>query len=166
MIGGGDFSRDRIIPDCIRAVEAGKTIEVRNPTSTRPYQFVLEPLFVYLLIAQKQYEDASYSGFYNVGPDEIDAVTTGGLVDSFCKKWGGEARWQDHSTPGAPHEAGYLSLDNHLLKTTFGWSPVYHLDEALNQVIEWEKAKEYGGSEAPLAVMKRQIDCFSRSFLK
>ena len=166
VIGGGDYSPNRIIPDCIRAVESGKRIEVRNPASTRPYQFVLEPLFVYLLIAKKQYEDPSFSGYYNVGPDGIDAITTGKLVDLFCKKWGGGAGWKDTSIPNAPHEAGYLSLDNRLLKTTFGWSPVYHLDETLDQVIEWEKAKEYGGSETPLAIMRNQIERFSRTFLR
>ena len=88
VIGGGDFANDRIIPDCVRAMAAGKTIGVRNPYSTRPYQHVLEPLAMYLTIAQKQYEDASYAGFYNVGPDECDCVTTGALVDLFCRCWG------------------------------------------------------------------------------
>ncbi len=69
VIGGGDFANDRIIPDCVRAMQRGDTIGVRNPYSTRPFQHVLEPLGVYLLIAQKQYEDKSYAGFYNVGPE-------------------------------------------------------------------------------------------------
>ena len=77
VIGGGDFANDRIIPDCVRAMAAGKTIGVRNPYSTRPYQHVLEPLAVYLTIAQKQYENPSYQGYYNVGPDDCDCVTTG-----------------------------------------------------------------------------------------
>ena len=77
VIGGGDFANDRIIPDCVRAMAAGKTIGVRNPYSTRPYQHVLEPLAVYLTIAQKQYEDSRYAGYYNVGPDDCDCVTTG-----------------------------------------------------------------------------------------
>jgi CDP-glucose 4,6-dehydratase len=88
VIGGGDFSPDRIIPDCVRAVEAKKPIEVRNRFSTRPYQFVLEPLFVYLLIAKAQYEDGSKAGYYNVGPDPVDFIATGDLVSLFCKKWG------------------------------------------------------------------------------
>lgn len=71
VIGGGDFANDRIIPDCVRAAEKRKTIVVRNPYSTRPYQHVLEPLMVYLMIAAKQYEDEAYAGFYNVGPDEF-----------------------------------------------------------------------------------------------
>lgn len=87
VIGGGDFANDRIIPDCVRAIENGTTIAVRNPYSTRPYQHVLEPLFAYLMIAMKQYNDHNYAGWYNVGPDECDCVTTGDLVDLFCKKW-------------------------------------------------------------------------------
>jgi len=83
VIGGGDFAADRIIPDCVRAVESGKPISIRNPYSTRPYQHVMEPLFAYLMIAQRQYEDKKYAGFYNVGPDECDCVTTGELVQLF-----------------------------------------------------------------------------------
>ena len=77
MIGGGDFAPDRIIPDCVRAASQGKDIIVRNPYSVRPYQHVLEPLFAYLMIARRQYEDKSLAGWYNVGPDACDCVTTG-----------------------------------------------------------------------------------------
>lgn len=88
VIGGGDFAADRIIPDCVRAAAAGKTIIVRNPYSTRPYQHVMEPLAVYLAIAMKQYEDRTFEGYYNVGPDDKDCVTTGTLADLFCAAWG------------------------------------------------------------------------------
>lgn len=87
VIGGGDFAADRIIPDCIRAAQAGTDIVVRNPYSTRPYEHVLEPVTAYLKIAQAQYEDKSYAGSYNVGPDETDCLTTGELVTLFCEKW-------------------------------------------------------------------------------
>ena len=86
VIGGGDFANDRIIPDCVRAAGKKEDIVVRNPHSTRPYQHVLEPLKIYLLIAKKQYEDKTMSGFYNVGPDDRDCITTGRLVDLFCEK--------------------------------------------------------------------------------
>ncbi|MEG2679546.1 MAG: CDP-glucose 4,6-dehydratase, partial [Oscillospiraceae bacterium] len=108
VIGGGDFARDRIIPDCVRAAQAAEPIIVRNPHSTRPYQHVLEPLAAYLMIAQRQYEDGSYAGWYNVGPDECDCVTTGALVDLFCEKWGGGVSWEDRSEKNAPHEANFL----------------------------------------------------------
>lgn len=94
VIGGGDFANDRIIPDCVRAVERGENIIVRNPHSTRPYQHVLEPLCAYLMIAQKQYEDRSFAGWYNVGPDDCDCLTTGALVTLFCEKWGG-IKWEN-----------------------------------------------------------------------
>ena len=92
VIGGGDFANDRIIPDCIRAAATGKDIIVRNPHSTRPYQLVLEPLAVYLTIAMRQHEDGRYQGYYNVGPDDKDCVTTGRLVDMFCRAWGGDVK--------------------------------------------------------------------------
>ena len=87
VIGGGDFAADRIIPDCLRAIEAGKEIAVRNPYSTRPYQHVLEPVFAYLLIAEKQYEDLKYAGSYNVGPGEESCLTTREMVTEFCRQW-------------------------------------------------------------------------------
>ncbi|MBQ8345038.1 MAG: CDP-glucose 4,6-dehydratase, partial [Clostridia bacterium] len=88
VIGGGDFADDRIIPDCIRAALDGRDIIVRNPHSTRPYQHVLEPVTAYLMIAEMQYEDGRYAGYYNVGPDECDCFRTGALVDLFCRTWG------------------------------------------------------------------------------
>lgn len=165
VIGGGDFSANRIIPDCIRAVESHKPIEVRNRNSTRPYQFVLEPLFVYLLIAEKQYIDSSFSGYYNVGPDKCDALTTGDLVSLFCKKWGSFASWEDHTLPNAPHEAGYLALDSSLIRRTFGWAPVVHIEEAVDKIIEWTKAYEQGNEKAR-SVMSLQIADFEGRFLK
>ena len=87
VIGGGDFAADRIIPDCLRAIEAERDIVIRNPYSVRPYQHVLEPVFVYLMIAMRQYEDLSYAGSYNVGPDEESCLTTGDLVSRFCAIW-------------------------------------------------------------------------------
>ena len=88
VIGGGDFANDRIIPDCVRAAIEKHDIIVRNPFSTRPYQHVLEPLYAYLMIAAKQYEDIKYADYYNVGPDDVDCFQTGALVDLFVSKWG------------------------------------------------------------------------------
>ena len=139
VIGGGDFANNRIIPDCVRAVEAGKTIGVRNPHSIRPYQHVLEPILVYLLIAQKQYEDKKYAGFYNVGPDDCDCVTTGRLVDLFCEKWG-NVQWENQAEKDAPHEANFLKLDCSKVKATFGWKPRWHIDECMEMVCRFSKA--------------------------
>lgn len=144
VIGGGDFANDRIIPDCIRAVSAGKTIIVRNPHSTRPYQHVLEPLMAYLMIAQRQYEDGKYAGWYNVGPDECDCVTTGALVDIFCEKWGVGAKWENR-WDGGPHEANFLKLDCSKIKSIFGWQPGWHIAEAIEKTCEWTRVWLAGG---------------------
>ena len=145
VIGGGDFANDRIIPDCVRAMAAGKKIAVRNPYSTRPYQHVLEPLAVYLMIAQKQYEDSSYQGYYNVGPDDCDCVTTGDLVDLFCKHWGEEAVWENQAEVNAPHEANFLKLDCSKLKSTFMWKPRWHMEECMEMVCRFSKVWLAGG---------------------
>lgn len=145
VIGGGDFANDRIIPDCVRAMAAGKRIGVRNPYSTRPYQHVLEPLTVYLTIAQKQYEDPSYQGYYNVGPDDCDCVTTGELVDLFCKCWGEGASWENQSEANAPHEANFLKLDCSKIKATFGWKPRWHIAECMEMTCRFSKVWLRGG---------------------
>ena len=138
VIGGGDFANDRIIPDCIRAAIKREDIIVRNPFSTRPYQHVLEPLYAYLMIAQAQYENGSYAGWYNVGPDDQDCFQTGALVDLFVRHWGEGMKWIDRYD-GGPHEASFLKLDCSKLKTTFEWKPRWNLDKAVEKVVEWSK---------------------------
>ena len=145
VIGGGDFANDRIVPDCVRAMKAGKAIGVRNPYSTRPYQHVLEPLAVYLKIAQKQYENIKYAGFYNVGPDDCDCVTTGELVDMFCKYWGKDATWENQAEANAPHEANFLKLDCSKVKSVFGWSPRWHMEECMEMTCRFSKIWIAGG---------------------
>lgn len=155
VIGGGDFARDRIIPDCIRAALEHRPIIVHNPNSIRPYQHVLEPLFAYLMIARRQYEDRTFSGWYNVGPDEEDSVTTGTLAEMFCRTWGDGIRWIDRSEAYAPHEATYLRLDCAKLKETFGWVPRWHIDKAVLCTVEWAKAWRDGRDIE--AEMEKQI---------
>ena len=138
VIGGGDFANDRIIPDCVRAMKNETDIIVRNPFSTRPYQHVLEPLFAYLMIAQKQYEDSRYQGWYNVGPDDVDCFQTGALVDLFCKYWGEDSGWIN-KYDGGPHEAAFLKLDCTKLKKTFDWKPRWNLEKAIEKTVEWYK---------------------------
>lgn len=157
VIGGGDFANDRIVPDCVRAAIERKDIIVRNPHSTRPYQHVLEPLAAYLIIAQKQFEDKKYAGFYNVGPDETDCVTTGNLVDTFCAKWGEGIKWIDRYD-GGPHEANFLKLDCSKLKTTFGWKPRWNFDTAIEKSVEWSKVYATGGDV--VACMDKEIQEF------
>lgn len=157
VIGGGDFANDRIIPDCIRAAINKEDIIVRNPMSTRPYQHVLEPLYAYLMIAAKQYDDNRYAGWYNVGPDEVDCFQTKALVELFIKHWGEGIKWIDKSD-GGPHEANFLKLDCSKLKSTFGWNPRWNLDVAIEKVVEWSKCWLSGGDVN--ACMDRQIHEF------
>ena len=157
VIGGGDFANDRIIPDCIRAVQKHEDIVVRNPYSTRPYQHVLEPLFAYLMIAAKQYEDNSFAGYYNVGPDDRDCFETGALVDLFVRRWGNDVSWINRYD-GGPHEANFLKLDCSKLKKTFGWKPRWDLTKAIEMVVEWSKCWLEGGNVR--ACMDKQIKEF------
>jgi CDP-glucose 4,6-dehydratase len=140
VIGGGDFSNDRIIPDCVRAAATKREIIVRNPYSTRPYQHVLEPLCAYLMLAQRQYEDKNLAGCYNIGPDDCDCITTGELADIFCRCWGEGITWKNISPQNAPHEANFLKLDCSKLKTATGWHPSWHVKEAVEKTVEWSKA--------------------------
>lgn len=158
VIGGGDFAKDRIIPDCVRAVQSGEPILVRNPHSVRPWQHVLEPLFAYLLIAEKQFQSPQLAGSYNIGPEEEDCITTGALVSLFCEKWGEEAVWIDGSAPGALHEAGLLRLDCSRMKRTFGWQPRWHIKECMDQVVGFTKERVQGASVP--AEMEREIKLF------
>ncbi len=158
VIGGGDFANDRIIPDCVRAVEKGDTIIVRNPNSTRPYQHVLEPLKIYLMIVEAQYKNHELEGYYNVGPNDCDCRTTGELVTLFCKLWGDGASWKDVSEADAPHEANFLRLDTTKVKTVFGWQPRWSVEEAVEKIVEWTKVYFDGGDIS--AIMDKQINEF------
>ena len=157
VIGGGDFAHDRIIPDCIRAAVKGEKIVVRNPFSIRPYQHVLEPVYAYLMIAAKQYEDFTYQSWYNVGPENDDCFQTGALVDLFVKYWGEGLKWMNQYD-GGPHEANFLKLDCSKLKATFGWKPHWNLETAIEKVVEWSKVWAAGKDVRP--VMDRQIKEF------
>ena len=159
VIGGGDFAADRIIPDCVRAAQKGEDIVVRNPYSTRPYQHVLEPLCAYLMIAARQAENGALSGWYNVGPDDVDCFQTGALVDLFVKAWGGGLKWINRAD-GGPHEANFLKLDCTKLKTVFGWKPTWNLETAIEKVVEWSKCYLSGGDVR--ACMDDQIRAFLR----
>jgi len=139
VIGGGDFAKDRIIPDCVRAALSNEEIIVRNPHSIRPYQHVLECLSGYLLLAKLQAEDKTYAGSYNFGPNDDGCVMTGTLVQLFCDAWGDEATWRVKGD-GGPHEANFLKLDCSKAKTTLGWKPRWSIERAIQETVEWSKA--------------------------
>ena len=147
VIGGGDFATDRIIPDCFRAAAQKTPVILRNPDSVRPYQHVLEPLMAYLTIAAKQIDRKEMAGNYNIGPDEADCISTGELVDLFCRLWqkysGERAAWENHSDHG-PHEANCLKLDCSKFKNVFSWKPVWHIDKAVDKTAEWYSSYQNG----------------------
>ena len=154
VIGGGDFAPDRIIPDCVHSAVKQEPIFVRNPNSTRPYQHVLEPVFAYLMIVQRQWENFELAGWYNVGPDDCDCVTTGELADLFCTSWGDGQSWETRAELG-PHEANFLRLDCTKLKQAMGWCPRWHIATAVQQTVEWTRAWLAG--EDTIKCMQKQI---------
>jgi CDP-glucose 4,6-dehydratase len=140
VIGGGDWSVDRLIPDVLRAFEVNTAVVVRSPDAIRPWQHVLEPLSGYLLLAQALYEEGEkYSSGWNFGPNDEDAKPVQWIVEQMTSKWGGEASWTldngDH-----PHEANYLKLDISKAKSQLDWKPVWNLDQALEKIVDWHKA--------------------------
>ena len=155
VIGGGDYAEDRLVPDAVRAVLAGRPVFLRNPASVRPFQHVLEPLFVYLTVAAAQEADPSLAGSYNVGPDEEDCVSAETLAEAFAAAWGGGVRIEKAEAPAGPHEAGLLRLDCAKVKQTFGWQPKWHADKAAAMTAAFAKAVQAG--EPAAAVMERQI---------
>lgn len=158
VIGGGDFAKDRIIPDCVRALCKGEKITVRNPYSIRPYQHVLEPLAAYLMLVKAQYEEPSAGGCYNVGPDERECYETREIVDTFCRIWNekkGSTLFWENKDEGGPHEANCLRLDNAKIKQEIGWVPRWNTETAIKKVAEWVEVYLENGNVA--ACMDKQI---------
>lgn len=159
VIGGGDFAANRIVPDCVRAVEGGDPLMIRNPNSVRPYQHVLEPLVSYLMIAMLQLEQSEVEGWYNIGPDDKDSVTTGDLAELFAKHWGEGFSYEVGQVDG-PHEANFLKLDNAKAKECLGWNPVWGVNEAIEKTVEWTRAWLEGGDAAAAACLDEQIKSY------
>lgn len=158
VIGGGDFSKDRIIPDCIRAALKGESIIVRNPNSIRPYQHVLDCLSGYLLLAKLQYEDQNYQGSYNFGPNDNDCINTGALVTLFCNSWKENCTWVNQNDNG-PHEANFLKLDCSKAKSILNWEHRWNIQTAIEKTIE--VAKMYDSDhELELCIHKQIYDYF------
>jgi len=139
VIGGGDWAKDRIIPDCIRALSSGQPILVRNPRAVRPWQFVLEPLSGYLWLAACMWKKSNFfEGAWNFGPYSAGNITVGEIVDQVVSLWG-EGEWKDlsQSQTGAPHEAQTLKLDVTKANNLLDWEPIYDVSEALQETIKW-----------------------------
>jgi CDP-glucose 4,6-dehydratase len=142
VIGGGDFSEDRIIPDIIKALRQKKVIEVRNPDAVRPWQHVLEPLGGYLLLGGLLNDDAvTYSGAYNFGPHPADHRTVRELVNMAIATWQ-SGEWKDTGDKDQPHEAGLLKLDISKAKKMLNWQPKLNAATAIEWTIQWYTKKE------------------------
>jgi CDP-glucose 4,6-dehydratase len=161
VIGGGDWAKDRLVPDCMNAILAGQPVTVRNPRAIRPWQHVLEPLFGYLLLAQKSFiTPACFGGAYNFGPDDNDAVSVETFVKHLCAQWGAPARYTILDKNG-PHEATYLKLDCSKAKSELGWKPHWNLDQTIDSIIKWFYA--YKNKDDLRDATLRQIELFEQS---
>lgn len=138
VIGGGDWSDDRLIPDILRAFESKKPVIIRNPLSTRPWQHVLEPLSGYLVLAEALYEDSSYAEGWNFGPRDEDCRPVSWILDKLVEKWGDGASWELDKNNN-PHEAGFLKLDISKAKNRLKWEPKWELNTTLDLIVEWQQ---------------------------
>lgn len=140
VIGGGDWSEDRLIPDAIKAFEASKPLMIRNPLATRPWQHVLEPLSGYLILAQALYERGSaFASGWNFGPHDSDTKSVQEVVELLINEWGELARWEKEGLE-QPHEANLLRLDCSKAHSSLGWYPRWNLQTALDLTVVWQKA--------------------------
>ncbi len=161
VIGGGDWSVDRLVPDAISAFEANKPLLIRNPSAIRPWQHVLEPLSGYLNLAQALYEQGiQFNGAWNFGPNDVDARTVKEVVDLLIGEWGSSASWQQDGSP-APHEAHFLKLDCTKARQQLGWSPRWSLDRAILEIVKWQR--EFRKESDMRSFMRKQIDSYSHS---
>jgi CDP-glucose 4,6-dehydratase len=141
VIGGGDWARDRLVPDLCRAFAAGKSAEIRNPSAVRPWQHVLDPLAGYITLAHGLAEDCSYAQGWNFGPAADDAKAVEWVARKAADAWGEGAQWHaaEHDA-AAPHEARYLKLDCSKANTLLGWFPTWRIGSAIERTVDWYKA--------------------------
>lgn len=150
VIGGGDWAVDRLIPDVMRSVFEGREVFIRNPHAIRPWQHVLEPLYGYLLLAEKLYDDPLvYSQAWNFGPDESDSQPVAALLEQLVRSWGPGMTWRIDNGRHH-HEAKYLRLDSSKARSMLGWRPRWNLTQALEATAEWYKALQSGKDAALL----------------
>lgn len=144
VIGGGDWSGDRLIPDVIRAMQRAQSVVIRNPGAIRPWQHVLEPLSGYLLLAERLYtEGSAYAEAWNFGPNDADARSVRWIVERLTTRWAPEATWTSEQNP-QPHEAQVLKLDCSKAQARFGWQPRWSLSTTIDRVVDWYQAAQSG----------------------
>lgn len=152
VIGGGDWAKDRLIPDILQSLQEKRRISIRNPNATRPWQHVLEPLSGYLILIERLFINGPrFDGAWNFGPNDTDIVTVKELTDLMCKLWGHDGGWHLESEPG-PYEAALLKLDISKVKLRLGWNPRWDLKTALNNIVLWHKSWSAGADARNLCL--------------
>ncbi len=141
VIGGGDWSLDRLVPDLLRAFAEGRTADIRNPHAIRPWQHVLEPLRGYMMLAELLYTDGpAWAEPWNFGPADSDARPVSWIADRLVGLWGDSAQWRSSAQAGQPHEASWLKLDCSKARQTLGWVPRWDLCTSLGAIVDWQRA--------------------------
>ncbi|MFX0196553.1 MAG: CDP-glucose 4,6-dehydratase [Candidatus Hodarchaeota archaeon] len=165
VIGGGDWSKNRIVPDCVKALRDEKGIPVRSPSSVRPWQHVLEPLYGYLTLAAKMWTNGDqFTGSWNFGPEHGSNCTVKELVELIISAWG-SGSWKDASSNNAAHETRLLKLNSEKAKSFLSWSGIYDYKEAINETIAWYRYYYSSGNDV-LEFTKRQIRKYEKRRLR
>lgn len=156
VIGGGDWSKDRLIPDAIKAFDESKPLMIRNPLATRPWQHVLEPLSGYLILAEALYENGiKFESSWNFGPRSEDERSVQEVIDLLIEQWGGSASWQKE--PGTqPHEAHLLKLDCSKAYQYLGWTPKWSVEVAIQKIMDWHKSFQNKDDMQALSLLQIQ----------
>lgn len=147
VIGGGDWSEDRLVPDIIKSISNQQAVSLRNPNATRPWQHVLEPLSGYLLLAEKLYrEGQDYAQAWNFGPSESESKSVEWITQSLVKHWGGTASYSISNQANMLHEAHLLKLDSSKARSQLKWLPKWDVDTTLNLICQWHRAHQKGAN--------------------
>lgn len=160
VIGGGDWSEDRLVPDAMRAFAAGQVLTLRNPSATRPWQHVLEPLSGYLRVAEGLFACEAIAEAWNFGPDESGVRSVGEVSADMAKLWGPAAEIRHQIDPNAPHEAGLLSLTSAKARQRLGWRPQWTVDQALDYTVGWYRQAQDASADSVLAMTLAQIAAY------
>jgi len=160
VIGGGDWSADRVVSDIVGSLSAGRPVRLRNPGAVRPWQHVLDALSGYLWLGARMFENGAQglAGGWNFGPDPGDAIPVSELTEQMLRAWG-SGSWIDAREPNAVHEAGYLSLDAGKAAKLLGWRPTWRVHEAIEATVAWYKAAGQGADRT--RVTREQIASFT-----
>ena len=158
VIGGGDWAKNRLIPDCMQAILAGKPVEIRNPSAIRPWQHVLEPLGGYMTLVKQLWDEGpALAEGWNFGPGPDDVKPVQWIVEKMIELWGPEASWQLGNT-SFPHEAQHLNLDISKATQQLGWRPRWNLEQGLELIVEWYRA--YQKKHDVKNIMLKQIESY------